>query len=121
MTGLFQSPFWPFFGLALGVMSAVVVALIQRKPTEVQLGASAFEQLQELSSLYRSDLAEYRAQRAESLKVEQALRLDLDSARKEIAGLQRELELARGEVAMLRRAVASDFADRKEHRPEESN
>jgi hypothetical protein len=90
-----------------GALVGIAVALIQRKPTELQLGQTAYDQLHELSELYRADIADYRTQRQESSRIEESLRDHLDGARIEIAALKRELELARIEVRQLRDEVST--------------
>jgi len=97
-----ESSAWPVLGVLLGTASAILVAFINRKPTELQLGQAAYSQLAELSAVYRADLADYRLQRAESLKIEEALRQNLELAREEIAKLRLELAEARAEIARLR-------------------
>lgn len=96
---------WAIPGILLGVFGSIAVALVNRKPTALELEGDAFEQLQSLSNLYRADLAEARLQRAEALKIEQALRLDLSKAHEEIKSLRDELRQARIEILELRALV----------------
>ena len=96
---------WAGLGTLLGLVVAVAIELLKRKPTPLELEGDAFEQLQSLSNLYRADLIEARTQRAEALKVEQALWADLGKAHGEIRELREELRLARLEILELREAV----------------
>lgn len=100
-----ESSAWPVLGVLLGTASAILVAFINRKPTELQLGQTAYAQLAELSAVYRQDLADYRLQRAESLKIEEALRQNLVLAREEIIKLRQELAEARAEIARLKQRI----------------
>ncbi len=114
MRTILDSALWPFLGVLMGTVTAVLVAYIQRKPTEVQLGQYAFTQIQELAAQYKSDLSDMRAQRAEALKVEEALRANLILARTEIEALRdqladakHELKQARIEIQTLRQQIAN--------------
>jgi hypothetical protein len=92
---------WPVIGLLVGAAASVVVAYLQRKPTELQLGTAAFDQLQQLSDIYRKDLVEARVQRAESIQVEQALRTELAATRQEVAELKLQLVTAQAQIKEL--------------------
>ena len=102
MTALLNSPAWPIVGMLIGALATIAVPLINKRPNRQQLGQTAFDQLSELAEMYREDLETYRDRAAEGIKVEGALRAELQEAAKQITSLRDELGAARAEIRALR-------------------